>query len=79
MLPWGPVHRLQFASLVSTIMKVEFKQDSRISIQRRICVILKNKLSKGHVKTVDCSWFYQVCAVCKPTPYQRSYGQAEKE
>lgn len=39
MLPWGPVHRLQFPSLVSTIMKVEFKQDSRISIQCRICVI----------------------------------------
>lgn len=39
MLPWGPVHRLQFPSLVSTIMKVEFKQDSRISIQCTICVI----------------------------------------
>ena len=39
MLSWGPVHRLQFPSLVSTIMKVEFKQDSRISIQCRICVI----------------------------------------
>lgn len=38
-LPWGPVHRLQFVSLVSTIMTVEFKQDSRISIQRRKCVI----------------------------------------
>ena len=38
-LPWGPVHRLQFVSLVSTVMKVEFKQDSRISIQRRKCVI----------------------------------------
>ena len=35
----GTVHRLQFVSLVWTIMKVEFKQDSRISIRRRKSVI----------------------------------------